>query len=75
MDEFLYLAGMSSFYLSKNEGKQKVNLKIEKEREKYDPAKLKQDAVAYFNMMLERNAESPYKGEVDKILKKLQASK
>lgn len=75
MDEFLYLAGMSSFYLSKNEGKQKVNLKIEKEREKYDPAKLKQDAVAYFNMMLERNAESPYKGEVDKILKELQASK
>lgn len=75
MDEFLYLAGMSSYYLSKNEGKQKVNLKIEKEREKYDPAKLKQDAVAYFNMMLERNAESPYKGEVDKILKELQASK
>lgn len=75
MDEFLYLAGMSSYYLSKNEGKQKVNLKIEKEREKYGPEKLKQDAAAYFGMMLERNPESPYKGEVDKILKQLQASK
>src|SRR5687767_9639604 len=28
VDEFLFLAGMSSYYLSKNEGKQKVNLKI-----------------------------------------------
>jgi len=31
MDEFLYLAGMSSWYLSENKGKQKVDLKNEKE--------------------------------------------
>src|SRR5215207_10392318 len=30
MDEFLYLAGMSSFYLSENKGKQKVDLKLVK---------------------------------------------
>ena len=75
MDEFLYLAGMSSYYLSKNEGKQKVNLKIEKEREKYSPEKLRQDAAAYFALMLERNPQSPYKDEVTKIMQELQAKK
>src|SRR5689334_286700 len=30
MDEFLYIAGMSSYYLSQNKGKQKVDLKSEK---------------------------------------------
>ncbi len=28
MDEFLYLAGMSSFYLSNNKGKQKIDAKL-----------------------------------------------
>ena len=32
MDEFLYLAGMSSFYLSENKGKQKINVKSEDEK-------------------------------------------
>jgi len=71
MDEFLYLAGMSSYYLSKNEGKQKVNLKIEKEKEKYAPEKLRQDAVAYLSLMLDRNPESQYRSNADRILKEL----
>ncbi|MBP9664771.1 MAG: hypothetical protein KBD94_09120, partial [Pyrinomonadaceae bacterium] len=49
MDEFLYLAGMSSYYLAEGKGKQKVNLKIEREREKYAPEKLRADAVAYLS--------------------------
>ena len=36
MDEFLYLAGMSSYYLSKNVGKQKVNLKSEREKNTFN---------------------------------------
>ncbi|HMQ02904.1 MAG TPA: outer membrane protein assembly factor BamD [Pyrinomonadaceae bacterium] len=71
MEEFLYLAGMSSYYLSKNEGKQKVNLKIEKEREKYNPEKLREDAIAYFSMMLERNPDSSYKNDAERVLKDL----
>ncbi len=71
IDEFLYLAGMSSYYLSKNEGKQKVNLKIEKEKEKYEPAKLREDAVAYLSLMIEKNPESEYKGNAEKVLKEL----
>src|SRR3954468_17251776 len=33
IDEFLYLAGMSSYYLSENHGKQKVDLKSEREKD------------------------------------------
>ncbi|MGD9590425.1 MAG: hypothetical protein AB7Q37_15470 [Pyrinomonadaceae bacterium] len=71
MEEFLYLAGLSSYYLSKNEGKQKVNLKIEREREKYAPEKLREDAIAYLSILLERNPDSSYKEEAEKILKEL----
>lgn len=71
IDEFLYLAGMSSYYLSRNEGKQKVNLKIEREREKYDPVKLREDAVAYLSLAIEKNPESQYKGNAEKVLKEL----
>ena len=71
IDEFLYLAGMSSYYLSKNQGKQKVNLKIEKEKEKYDPAKLRENAVAYLSLMLEKNPESKYKADAEKVLAEL----
>ena len=71
IDEFLYLAGMSSYYLSKNEGKQEVNLKIEREREKYDPQRLRENAVAYLSMMLERNPESKYRENAEKVIKEL----
>lgn len=72
MEEFLYLAGMSSYYLSENKGKQKVNLKSEKEKEKFAPAKLREDAVAYLSLMLQKNPESPYKEDAEKTLKLLQ---
>ena len=38
MDEFLYLAGMSSYYLSENKGKQKLDPKSEKDKDKYSPS-------------------------------------
>ncbi|MCC7308460.1 MAG: hypothetical protein IT173_12915 [Acidobacteria bacterium] len=74
MEEFLYLAGMSSYYLSENKGKQKVNLKSEKEKEKFAPAKLREDAVAYLSLMLEKNPQSQYKDEADKVLGELKAA-
>ncbi len=73
MDEFLYLAGMSSVYLSNNEGKQKVNLKSEKEKEKFAPEKLKEDAVAYFSMLIEKYPESKYREDAERTLKELKA--
>ncbi len=71
MDEFLYLAGMSSVYLSKNEGRQKVNLKSEKEKVKFAPEKLKEDATVYFSMLIEKFPESKYREEAEKMSKEL----
>ena len=75
MDEFLYLAGMSSYYLSKNEGKQKVDLNLPKEKEKFAPQKLREDAEAYLAKMLELNPESKYKEEAEKTLAELRGGK
>jgi hypothetical protein len=69
MDEFLYLAGMSSYYLSENKGKQKVDLKSEKEKDKFAPAKLKEDATAYLSQVVEKYPQSKYKDEAEKALK------
>jgi len=73
IEEVLYLAGMSSYYLSQNKGKQKVNLKSEKEKEKFAPQKLREDAVAYLSLMLEKNPQSQYKDEAETVLKELRA--
>jgi len=72
MDEFLYYAGMSSYYLSENKGKQKVNPKSEKE-EKFAPAKLREDAVAYFALLIEKSPQSQYRDEAEKMLASLKA--
>jgi outer membrane protein assembly factor BamD (BamD/ComL family) len=71
MDEFLYLAGMSSYYLSENKGRQKVDPKSEKEKDKFAPAKLKEDAVAYLSMLIEKYPQSKYKDEAETNLKRL----
>jgi outer membrane protein assembly factor BamD (BamD/ComL family) len=74
IEEFLYLAGMSSYYLSENKGKQKVNLKSEKEKDKFAPAKLREDAVAYLSLLLEKNPQSQYKDEAEKVINELKAA-
>ena len=68
MDEFLYLAGMSSFYLSDNKGKQKVDLKTEKDKKKFAPEKLREDAVAYLSILIDKYPESKYRTEAEKAL-------
>ena len=75
IDEFLYLAGMSSYYLSDNKGKQKVDLKLEKEKDKYAPAKLREDAVAYLSLLVEKHPDSKYKEEAAKTLELIKAAK
>lgn len=73
IDEFLYLAGMSSYYLSDNKGKQKVDLKLEKEKDKFAPAKLKEDAVAYLSLIVDKYPESKYRSDAEKTLVILKA--
>lgn len=75
IDEFLYLAGMSSYLLSENKGKQKVDLKLEKEKDKFAPTKLREDAVAYLSILIDKHPQSQYKDEAEKTLKLLKAAK
>ena len=75
IDEFLYLAGMSSYLLSENRGKQKVDLKLEKEKDKFAPTKLREDAVAYLSILVDKHPQSQYKTEAEKTLKLLKAEK
>jgi outer membrane protein assembly factor BamD (BamD/ComL family) len=74
MDEFLYYAGMSSYYLSENKGKQKVDLKSPKEKDKYAPQKLREDAVVYFSMLLEKYPQSQFRDEAEKNLAVLKST-
>ena len=71
IDEFLYLAGMSSYYLSDGKGKQKIDLKSEKEKVKFAPEKLREDAAMYLGMLVEKYPQSKYKPEAEKTLKLL----
>lgn len=75
MDEVLYLSGMSSFYLSNNKGKQKIDFKIEEEKERFAPEKLREDAVAYLSQLVEQHPQSKYKDDAEKTLKELKAAK
>jgi outer membrane protein assembly factor BamD (BamD/ComL family) len=73
IDEFLYYAGMSSFYLSENKGKQKVI--SEADKKKFAPEKLREDAVAYLSLIKEKYPQSIYKAEAEKTLKEIQVKK
>ena len=73
MDEFLYLAGMSSYYLSENKGKQKIV--TEDEKKKFAPEKLREDATAYLAQLVEQYPQSQYKTEAEKTLKTLEVKK
>ena len=75
MDEFLYIAGMSSYYLSENKGKQKVDFKNDREKEKFAPDKLRKDAVIYLTMIVEKYPQSQRVDEAQKTLKLIADSK
>lgn len=71
MDEFLFIAGMSSMYLSESKGPQATAGMTEKERTKYSPEKLKEDAVAYLSMLVDKYPGSKFRDDAEKTLKKL----
>ncbi len=75
MDEFLYYAGMSSLYLSDNKGKQKIDAKSEKDKEKFAPVKLREDAKAYLSTLVEKYPQSPFKADAEKTLKEIEVKK
>lgn len=75
IDEFLYLAGMSSYYLSENKGKQKLDPKSVKDKDKYSPEKLKENAIAYLSTVVDKYPDSKYRPEAETTLKLLKEQK
>ena len=71
MDEFLYLAGMSSHYLAEGKGRQKIDLKTEKDKERYTPEKLRENATAYLSMLVDKFPQSKYREEAERTLKEI----
>jgi outer membrane protein assembly factor BamD (BamD/ComL family) len=72
MDEVLYLSGMSSYYLSINKGKQKINPNFQQEKEKYAPEKMREDAATYLKQLVETYPQSEFRDEAEKTLKLLE---
>lgn len=75
MDEVLFVAGMSSFYLSDGKGRQKPVLKTDDDKKKYDPVKLREDALAYLSQLAEKYPQSPFLPDAEKTVKELEAKK
>jgi outer membrane protein assembly factor BamD (BamD/ComL family) len=75
-DEVLYLAGMSSYYLSIDKGKQKIDLQKlpEEDREKYTDENLRETAAAYLTELVDDHPESKYADKAKKTLKQLEKS-
>lgn len=74
IDEVLYVAGMSSYYLAEGKGKQKIDLERlenDDERERFSPDRLKEDAIAYLGKVVEEHPESKYAGKAKETLEKL----
>ena len=75
MDEVLYVAGMSSYYLADRKGKQKPILKTDDEKKKYDPAKLREDALMYLSQLIENYPQSPFLEDAKKLVQQIEPGK
>ena len=70
-DEALYIAGMSSLYLSEGKGKQRVPTSPPDKAEEYKPERLR--AAARFNLsrLIENHPDSKFRGDAEAALKLL----
>lgn len=75
LDEFLFLAGMSSYYLADNKGNQKVDPKSEKEKLKFAPARLRENATVFLGLLVDKFPQSKYKPDAESTLKLLKAAR
>jgi outer membrane protein assembly factor BamD (BamD/ComL family) len=73
MDEFLYMAGVSSYWLAEGKGKQKVNVKSEKEMKRFNPERLRIDAQAFLSMLIDKYPDSKFKPDAEKTLAEIKS--
>jgi outer membrane protein assembly factor BamD (BamD/ComL family) len=70
MDEVLYLFGISNLYLSEGKGKQKIDIsKISgADKARFAPERLREDAIANLNLLIEKFPNSEYTDKAKKTL-------
>ena len=69
IDEALYMAGMSSLYLSQNKGKQKVEKIPEPNR--LTPEKYREDARTYLSQLVNEHPDSSFSKQAQDALRDL----
>ncbi|MFV0390073.1 MAG: hypothetical protein ACK5NT_15120 [Pyrinomonadaceae bacterium] len=77
IDEVLYIAGMSCYYLLNNKGKQKLNFALmsDAEKERFSSDRLREDAYVYLGMLIEDHADSKYAKKAKKYFDELDKSR
>ena len=71
LDEALYIAGMSSLFLSEGKGKQKLPTAPPDAAEMYTPEKLRGGAQAYLSRLVNGYPESKFRKEAEATLARL----
>jgi len=74
MDEFLYYAGVSSYRLSQNNSKQKIDTKEQGDLARYSPKRLREDAEAYLSQLVDKYPDSKFHDDAEKALKEMKSA-
>lgn len=73
IDEVYYLYGLSSLYLSEGKGNQKIEMSKlnDADKQRFAADKLREDAIANLNLLVEKFPNSEFKPKAKKILKQI----
>ena len=64
---------MSSYYLTEGKGKQTINTKSEKEMKRFDPDRLRIDAMAFLSMIVDKYPQSKFRPDAEKTLNEIKS--
>src|SRR5215212_523287 len=75
IDEVLYIAGMSSLYLSEGKGKQKAPASTPEQKEEFSPANMRETARDYLTRLVNDHPKSDFLKEAQEALARLGEAK
>ena len=75
IDEVLYIAGMSSLYLSEGKGKQRPPASTPEKAEEFSPANMRATARDYLTRLVNDHPESDFRKEAQEALDRLGEAK
>jgi outer membrane protein assembly factor BamD (BamD/ComL family) len=75
LDEVLYIAGMSSLYLSEGKGKQKPPASTPEKKEEFSPENMRESARDYLTRLVDGHPRSDFRREAQEALARLGGAK